>query len=389
MELDFERLAAIRARVDVPLVLHGASGLPDEDVQRAIELGVAKVNVNTELRRAFRDAFDRARAPPAGDDLALAAGPGARGGARGRAGEDPRVPARRGRRRRRVGRSVRGGIAMSGPRHPREALAARLRAGEPLTGLVVKMPSPWLLELAGRSGFDFAVIDTEHGPAEVDALEHHLRAADCVGLPALVRVATGARDEVLHALDAGAAGVVVPHVADAHAADELVRAAHYPPRGERGLATSTRAGYHGTVSVSEHVRNADASTLVVAQVEDAQAVAHAAAIAAIPGVDAVFLGAADLAMSLGHPGEPSHPAVAGAIDEVVRAVRERAVADGGAALCVVAGEEHEARAWRERGAQLVAFVAPVLVARCLGAVAAAAGASRGEIPQLEATEVQQ
>jgi len=277
---------------------------------------------------------------------------------------------------------------MTAPRHPREALAARLRAGEPLTGLVVKMPSAWLLELAGRSGFDFALIVTEHGPAEVEALEHHLRAADCVGLPVLVRVPTGAPGEILHALDAGAAGVVAPHVGDAAAAEQIVRAAHYPPRGRRGLATSTRAGYHGTVSVSEHVRRADASTLVVAQVEDAQAVRHTAAIAATPDVDAVFLGAADLAISLGRPGESDHPAVASAIADVVRAVREQPVVDGGAALCVVAGDEHEARAWRERGAQLVVFVAPVLVARCLAAVAAVAEAPRDVDAPIEAAEVQ-
>jgi 4-hydroxy-2-oxoheptanedioate aldolase len=260
----------------------------------------------------------------------------------------------------------------------RLAFAARLRAGEPLTGLVVKMPAPWLLELAGRSGFDFAIVDTEHGPAEVDALEHHLRAADCVGLPALVRVATGGRGEILHALDAGAQGVVVPHVGDAAAAEAVVRAAHYPPRGSRGLATTTRAGHHGTVSVSEHVRTADDSTLVVAQVEDANAVPRTAAIAGTPGVDVTFLGAADLAMSLGHPGDGSHPVVAAAIEHVVRGVR-----DAGGALCVVAGDEHEARAWRERGAQLVAFVAPVLVARCLRAVAAAVGAPRDAIVDVE------
>jgi 4-hydroxy-2-oxoheptanedioate aldolase len=256
---------------------------------------------------------------------------------------------------------------MSDPAAMRRAFAARLRAGEPLTGLVVKMPAAALLETAAHCGFDFAVIDTEHGPAEVEAIEHHLRAADGAGLPVLVRVATGARGEILHALDAGAAGIVVPQVDDAEQAEHAIRAAHYPPRGTRGLATSTRAGCHGSIGVAEHVANAAAGTVVIVQVEHAAALPHAASIAAQPGLDAVFVGPADLSMSLGHPGELTHPLVADAIEQVASTVLE----SGTTRLCAIASDEHEARAWSARGAQLVVFAAPALITRRLKGLIAA------------------
>jgi 4-hydroxy-2-oxoheptanedioate aldolase len=256
---------------------------------------------------------------------------------------------------------------MSDPAAMRRAFAARVRAGQQLAGLVVKMPAAALLETAAHCGFDFAVVDTEHGPADVEALEHHLRAADGAGLPVLVRVASGTREQILHALDAGAAGIVVPQVNDAEQAERAVRAAHYPPRGTRGFATSTRAGCHGSIGVAEHVENAAAGTVLVVQVEHAAALPHVARIAALDGVDAVFLGPADLSMSLGHPGELTHPLVADAIEQVAGAVLE----SGAARLCAIAGDEREAHAWRARGARLVVFAAPALITRRLEGLIAA------------------
>lgn len=259
----------------------------------------------------------------------------------------------------------------------RRAFAARLRAREQLTGLIVKMPCASLLETAGYSGFDFAVIDTEHGPGDGEMLEHHVRAADSAGLPVLVRVAGTAAGEILHALDAGAAGIVAPHVRDAAACEAVVRSAHYPPRGSRGLATSTRAGFHGTTSVAEHLRHASESTVVIAQLEHGEAVEHAAAIAAVPQLDAVFIGPSDLSISLGHPGERDHPAVRDAIERASAAV----LGPGEAALCMLADDEPAARAARAAGATLVVFAAPQLIAARLGSLVAALRASGPEVAE--------
>lgn len=233
----------------------------------------------------------------------------------------------------------------------RPSLAARVAGGDTVYGVIVKMPAPALVELVGHTGFDLVVIDTEHGSADHTELEHHLRAADSADIPALVRVGSNDPLAILRALDAGAVGVIVPHVSDAEDAQAAVRAAHYPPTGSRGLALSTRAGRHGTLPLHEHLATAAASTFVVAQLEDGHAVAHSARIAATPGLNAVWIGPSDLSLSLGLPGQITHPTVVGAIDHIAAAV----TASSHCALCVLADSVEQALAWRKRGARIVLF----------------------------------
>ncbi|MEN3284303.1 MAG: 4-hydroxy-2-oxoheptanedioate aldolase [Solirubrobacteraceae bacterium] len=246
----------------------------------------------------------------------------------------------------------------------RQTLSERLRGGERLLGLVVKMPCAQVIECAGHIGYDLIVIDCEHGPADTEPLEHHLRAADSVRIPVLVRVGGISGDEVLRALDAGAQGIVVSRVCTPEQAAHAVATAHYPPIGVRGLATSTRAGRYGLVDVDEHVRRARTETLVIAQVEDAAALAHARAIAAEQGIDAVFLGPTDLSMSLGYPGQLAHPVVVDAIEHVTQEVRA-----AGQVLVTLVSDEAEARAWWDRGAQVVLLAAPIVIAKRLTEIA--------------------
>jgi 4-hydroxy-2-oxoheptanedioate aldolase len=259
-------------------------------------------------------------------------------------------------------------------------LAARLRAGEPLLGLVAKMPAPAVIETAGHAGFDFAVIDTEHGVADTGSVEHHLRAADSAGLAALVRVGANQPIDILRALDAGAAGIVVPHVNDSGDAHAAVRAAYYPPHGDRGLAVSTRAGRQGLASIEEHVRHATDNTLVVVQLEDAGALTHAGELARTDRVDAVFIGPTDLSISLGYPGQPGHPEVVAAIDRIA----EEVVAAERAALCVLVSSEDEAQVWRSRGARLLLFSAAALLSERLASVVR--GVRMGEAPLARQTD---
>lgn len=247
-------------------------------------------------------------------------------------------------------------------------LSARVRGGAPLIGMIVKMPGPAIVETAAHCGFDLVVIDTEHGAAGTELLEHHLRAADSAGVPALVRVGSADGPEILRALDAGACGIVVPHVSDAATAERIVRSAHYPARGTRGLATSTRAGHHGLVDVREHIAAAREQTLVVVQIEDVAAVEHVAEIAAVDGVDAIFVGPTDLSLSLGHPGDLDHPDVDAAIGQIVGEV----VGGRDAALWVVAGDAEATAGWHGRGAGVVLFAAPALITREFRRVASAA-----------------
>lgn len=234
-----------------------------------------------------------------------------------------------------------------------DALVDRIRRKEQLIGLIVKMPSPAVIEVAGHLGYDFALLDTEHGSADTDSLEHHLRAADSAQIPVVVRVGANDPLQILHALDAGATGIIAPHVDTPGDATRAVEAAHYPPVGTRGLAASTRAGRHSTGTLDEHLDRARSQTAVFVQIEDQKAVPNATDIASTKHVDAVWLGPGDLSMSLGHPGQLDHPTVSAAIDEIVGAVTQ----SEDTALCVVVDSERDVAGWRARGASIVVFVA--------------------------------
>jgi 4-hydroxy-2-oxoheptanedioate aldolase len=236
------------------------------------------------------------------------------------------------------------------------SFAERLRAGERLTGMFVKAPAAAQVELTGAHGYDYVVIDTEHGAGGGAVLEDHLRAADAGGVAALVRVPGPAPEYALSALDAGATGIIVPHVITARDAEAAVQAAHYPPLGRRGLALSTRAARYGTVALDEHLRHAEQTTLVIVQIEDAPALAHATDIATVPGVDAILVGVSDLSLSLGHPGQASHPVVIAAIATIVAAARA-----AGRPLMAVLGDPAEAPQWRARGASALSLVAVNLI----------------------------
>lgn len=228
------------------------------------------------------------------------------------------------------------------------ALKTRLKQRDLLHGLFVMIPSPAVVEMVGYAGFDYAILDTEHGAAGTETLEHQLRAADACGLPALVRTVSPAAGEILRALEAGASGVLVPHVTTPEDAAAIVRAAHYPPMGTRGMATTSRAGRHGVTTVAAHLQQARERTIVMVQIEDAAALPNVAAIARTPGIDAVFIGPADLAISLGFPGEPNHPTVAAAIRKIVEEVR-----DAGQVIAGFAREEEDALVLAKQGISFI------------------------------------
>ncbi|MFD5248147.1 HpcH/HpaI aldolase/citrate lyase family protein [Amycolatopsis sp. NPDC058340] len=201
------------------------------------------------------------------------------------------------------------------------SLKARLRDGERLVGALVRMPAEDLVEMLGVTGFDFVLIDCEHGPADVVALRHHITAADVHGMGVLVRIGTGETALALRALDQGAQGVVAPHVDTAEDAAAFVRAVHYPPQGDRGFATYPRAGRFGTVDAREHRRHALESTLAVAMLESPAATRSARAILETDGIDAYLVGTADLAAASAS-GDPSVPE---ALDLIRVAGREAGV----------------------------------------------------------------
>ncbi|MFI8998581.1 HpcH/HpaI aldolase/citrate lyase family protein [Streptomyces sp. NPDC053542] len=228
----------------------------------------------------------------------------------------------------------------------RRSLKRRLAAGERLYGALLRLPSETLVEMAGVAGLDYVVIDCEHGPADMTVLQHHLTAAAAQGIDVLVRVGTAEPALALRCLDLGAAGIIHPHIDSAADARRAVAADRYPPLGERGFATYSRAGRFGTVTAAEHLAAAE-ETLVVAMIETARACAAAAGIAATEGVDAILVGPADLAVDCGFPGKD-------ALDRLIAAAHG-AAHDAGRAVVSIVPDTAGARAAEQAGAQLVLY----------------------------------
>ncbi|WP_448956604.1 HpcH/HpaI aldolase family protein [Labrys neptuniae] len=202
-----------------------------------------------------------------------------------------------------------------------QGLRARIGAGEGIVGTFIKTPAPHVAELLGLAGLDFAVVDREHAPIGIEALDLLVAAARGVGLPLLVRVPANDPVAIAAALDVGAQGVLVPHVRNADEAQRIVNAAKYAA-GQRGFSPSARAGLYGTDDPAAYRKRADESSILMAQIEDAEALDHLDAIAAIPEIDALFIGPADLALSLGCG--PADAPLAEAIDRITAAGRRHA-----------------------------------------------------------------
>jgi 4-hydroxy-2-oxoheptanedioate aldolase len=243
-------------------------------------------------------------------------------------------------------------------------LRLRILQGEILYGLIVKAPSPAIVEMCAAAGFDFAVIDSEHGSGDLAEIEHHIRAAESFGMSAIVRVGTNEPIEILRALDSGAAGIIVPHVRSRSAAERVVEAAHYPPIGRRGLAMTTRAGRHAFGKVKEHLAEAAENTLVIVQIEDPEGIEQVVEIAAVPHVDMLFVGPTDLSLGLGYPGESDHPAVVEAIERVINVAAARPKLG----LAAFARDTSDAALWQKRGAKLIALASTLLIAQKFGEV---------------------
>ena len=191
----------------------------------------------------------------------------------------------------------------------------RLRRGELLRGVLLNLPSAAVAEILAGAGFDWLFIDGEHGAIDTGELVAILQAVER-DIACVVRVPSLDVAAIKRALDMGAAAVMVPQVETAEQAAEAVRFARYAPQGDRGmgLARAHRYGF----GFRDYVAAANDAIAVIVQAEHARAVENIDRIAAVPGLDAVFLGPYDLSSSLGHPGELDHPRVVEAIEHVTR-----------------------------------------------------------------------
>jgi len=216
----------------------------------------------------------------------------------------------------------------------------RMLAGDRLVGTFLKTPTSHATEIVAGLGFDFVVVDQEHAPFDRGATDIALMAARGSGIPALVRVS--GPDAILSVLDGGATGLLIPHVASAAYAREVAALCRYGAR--RGYATSTRAGGYTAVPMWTHIRASDAAITVVAQIEDRAALDEIDAIAAVDGIDSLFIGRGDLTAAFGDE-TPNPPVVRQAVEAISAAARK-----AGKPISVYVGGRPEAEWLRSLGA---------------------------------------
>lgn len=221
----------------------------------------------------------------------------------------------------------------------------RLRRGDRLLGTFVKTPHPSIVEVLGSTPLDCLCIDAEHAPFDRAAIDLAVLAARAADMPTLVRVSRPEPAEILNALDLGATGVVIPHVATAAAARAAASACRYGPGG-RGYSGSTRAAGFGTRSMTDNLARANGEVTLVAQIEDAEAVENIDAIAAIGDIDLLFIGRMDLTVSLGAR-SPDDVIVVDAVDRICAAAQRHKRAFG-----MFTPTVDEARRWAGSGASL-------------------------------------
>ena len=262
------------------------------------------------------------------------------------------------------------------------AFRQRLLAGQRLIGCWASLGSAITTEVLGVAGFDWILLDAEHAPNDVLSLIPQLMALKDSASAPVVRPSSNNGVEIKRLLDAGFHNFLIPYVESVDEARRAVAATRYPPAGVRGVSVSQRSNRYG--SVADYFKVVNDNIAVVLQIESRAGVAAAAAIAALDGVDGLFIGPSDLAAGYGHLGHPNHPEVQAAMASVLGAARA-----SGKPLGILSPAEADARRYLAQGATFVAVGSDLGVLR-MGTQAlidkyrgadAAPGSAPGSAPQ--------
>jgi 4-hydroxy-2-oxoheptanedioate aldolase len=207
------------------------------------------------------------------------------------------------------------------------SLRSRALGGETLLGCFLTWPTAGVAELLSLAGFDFLVLDSEHGFFSIESIEAMVIAADGAGLPAIVRVPSCTAAEVGRSLDAGAAGILFPRADGLAAVRGAIESAKYPPGGKRGLG-GARANRYGTIPLDRFVQDANEATAIVVQIETGGALSELPQIAAEPYLDVLYVGPNDLTQALGAPGRYSEPSYREALARIAAQAKTSGKAAG-------------------------------------------------------------
>ena len=222
-------------------------------------------------------------------------------------------------------------------------LKNKLSNGDVAIGPFVNLSSGALIEIAAYSGFDFVILDTEHGPLDIPTCEDLCRVAHGVDITPIVRVRENDPAQILRALDIGAGGVQVPQICNKADAEAVVRAAKYSPLGMRGVSPYTRAARYFADGGAIFER-LNASSMVLIHIEGVEGLENLEEIISVPGLDVIFLGPYDLSQSLGIPGQVNDPRVVDRMREAANLIN-----DAGLTVGTFADSSEAANRWIDAG----------------------------------------
>jgi 4-hydroxy-2-oxoheptanedioate aldolase len=229
-------------------------------------------------------------------------------------------------------------------------LKPKLASGEPVIGTFLEIPSPQIVELLGIAGFDFVIVDCEHGAIGLERTEDLIRAAASTSISPMVRVAACDPVLVRQPLDMGAAGIHVPQIGSHEAAVNAVRYSSFHPRGDRGMQPFVRGASYRSYPTAEYLRSANEDRVLVVHLEAAECLTDLDRILEIDGIDVVFIGPYDLSQSLGVPGEVEHSKVVEMMTQI--AVRAR---ESNRIIGTFCDTPEIAARWRDAGVQYLAL----------------------------------
>jgi len=208
-----------------------------------------------------------------------------------------------------------------------KSFAERLRAGERLLAVSATI-SPVLTELLGHAGFDWLFIDAEAFPLTMPEILELVRGSEMAGTSPVVRMNNDDPSDIRQILDMGAAGIIIPLVKTAEQARRIIDAARFAPLGARGVTAGRSRLYGYGENAADYVARANRETAVIVMVEEAEGLGNVAEIAAVDGLDGIFVGPGDMAISLGCPNEPMHADMQSAFQTIAAAARSNDVAIG-------------------------------------------------------------
>lgn len=232
-------------------------------------------------------------------------------------------------------------------------LRQSLRAGNIVLGtMVAEIRQPAIMQLLAIAGFNFTIIDNEHGPFNIETIADLSRAGRAYGITPIVRVPELAYPYLAQSLDVGAQGIMLPRVYTVEQVQQALQIIKYPPEGQRGCALNRGHTNFQGGPVLDIMARANQENLVVIQIETKEALDHVDEIAAVPGVDVLFIGPNDLSISLGVAGPPTSPTMVAAIEKIVAACQRNHI------YCAIQLADIElARHWAANGIPMISYSA--------------------------------